>query len=287
MSGQNDNSSGQQSFLLSLITDEKEIKYHIGPMPSAVWAGDAIKLGIRLYKRGTPFKGSVKAYVDIDKPVSAAANILQKNRKAFSKSEIKVPAVSKESDPFSPVIKKFEKLKLIKSLKRRISQRKNLGPRVGFCRKHHISRGEFISTIYKNTTVPGTYKFKYNIAARGRGQGIYKRVVSYSCHVRVKPSLEASGLSVELKDNILNAVFTPRDSYGNYLGPGYSKYLKCEDKLIKVLKISDNMDGSYNLEAEIKDKNIAPINKDKYRKMLFDCLMKKYLGLGLVYTKKG
>ena len=278
-SEQNANSNGQYPFLLSLITDEKEIKYEIEPMPPAVWAGDAIKLGIRLSKWGTPFKGSVKAYVDIDKPVSAAANILQKNRQVFLKSEIKVAAVSEESDPFSPVIKKFEKLKLIKSLKRRISQRKSLGPRVGFCRKHHISRGESISTIYKDTIVPGTYEFNYSIAAREHGQGIYKRVISYSCQVRVKPSLEASGLSVELKDNILNAVFTPKDDFGNYLGPGYSEYLKCEDKLIKVLRVSDNMDGSYNLEAEVKDKNIAPINEEKYRKMLFGCLMKKYLGL--------
>jgi hypothetical protein len=79
-----------------------------------------------------------------------------------------------------------------------------------------------------------------------------------------------------LNGKILSIAFTPKDRYGNFLGPGFGDDFFIEVEKLKVSKVTDQLNGIYLLEVPVAGASSTTPDIAKIKQKVFDALMRKY-----------
>lgn len=115
------------------------------------------------------------------------------------------------------------------------------------------------TAIFKQTKYDGLYTFHFVASARQKGKvSVLNREKVFTVHVRPKIQPQRSSLSVVRreyrpvdKQTYVKLIVTPKDRFGNHVGPGHEDLLKLDVKQGKVVKIVDKLDGSYEVEMMV------------------------------------
>jgi len=127
------------------------------------------------------------------------------------------------------------------------------------------------SAYFRDTTRDGIYTFRLIASdALPKTKNTFNRekVISIPIHAAVHPQstgirIKARDFKPEMKETTVKIVVTPRDRFGNMVGPGYAAQIGFDVKG-KVVSIHDLSDGSYEVEMIIpgdyrKDISVLPV----------------------------
>lgn len=198
--------------------------------------------------------GAVKAF--IEKPSENFGNIMFENE---SPKDIKS---GEDSSAFS---NKFNYLAKDRKLIRRIepsAESKSIA-------LEDVGGGYYEGTFEgKGVDVGGNYRIRVEFDWDDPRTGAIKRVKYIERPVAVAPTAKASKLTgiVDDKKNILTLLLTPRDNFGNYLGPGFASQIRVMvgKKQINPSVIDPDLKGIY----AIRDPHLA-IENDPQVHILF------------------
>ena len=110
------------------------------------------------------------------------------------------------------------------------------------------------SGTFADTSTPGTYGFEVLLDWDDKRTGHVRREERMEHHVKVKPDVGRSEVTTSRVDSSTVLVrVTPRDKFGNYLGPGYGSIVKAklnsEGTLSPGDPIDRNQTGTYEFEV--------------------------------------
>ena len=136
------------------------------------------------------------------------------------------------------------------------------------------------SAYFKDTDRDGIYTFRLIASnAQTRTKNMYNRekVISIPIHAAIHPQSTEVRINVrdfrpESKKTTLKFVVTPRDRFGNKVGPGRAAQIGFDVKG-KIISINDLSDGSYEVEMIVPGdfrKDILPIPVDRVGKRKVD-----------------
>ncbi len=260
-------------FLLSVIADEKEIKYEYAIRPSIIWAGEKIPFHISLFRKQVPV-GTVTATARVSAPTESLANILGKEPGLASR-------ILKGSLPqrLEDVPKSLHKIIADKKISSAIAERKTKVVLLSAPLKPESRKSGYSSKgAYADTKSPGSYGIELNVECEaGKGE-TYRRVIAQRVIVLPKPDFKSSRLDVKMEAKKVLILFTPMDGHGNYLGAGFGRHFGVELEGVKVAAVTDQLNGSYLIEARLTSK--APSDLEKAKQAIFNALMAGFFGRG-------
>lgn len=110
--------------------------------------------------------------------------------------------------------------------------------------------------IFKQTRYDGIYIFRFMASVGHKGKvSVLNREKVFTVHVKPKIRPQMSSLNVIKreyravdKQTYVKLTVTPKDRFGNQVGPGHADLLKLDVKQGQVIKIVDKLDGSYEVE---------------------------------------
>ncbi len=110
--------------------------------------------------------------------------------------------------------------------------------------------------IFKQTWYDGIYTFRFLASVGHKGKvSVLNREKVFTVHVKPKIRPQMSSLNVIKreyrvvdKQTYVKLTVTPKDRFGNQVGPGHTDLLKLDVKQGQVVKIVDKLDGSYEVE---------------------------------------
>ena len=114
--------------------------------------------------------------------------------------------------------------------------------------------------VFTDTRVPGSYRFDW-VASGEVDAKPFRRSGTFFHTVRVREFnatlIKVTTTPLEADKTQLHLVVTPRDSLGNYLGPGYADRIRVTiPKTASPLVLKDRLDGSYVGEAALDDPEV-------------------------------
>lgn len=106
------------------------------------------------------------------------------------------------------------------------------------------------SALYKNTKIPGEYQFNFMVEGQSEFNGAYVREKTASATVAVrkptKTEFEFEIIEKIGKGGTFSLIITPKDRFGNYLGPGYAQRMQISiPNATAQSSLHDRLDGSY------------------------------------------
>ncbi len=112
------------------------------------------------------------------------------------------------------------------------------------------------TAIFKQTRYDGIYTFRFLASVGHNGKvSVLNRENVFTVYVKPKIRPQMSSLNVIKreyraadKQTYVKLTVTPKDRFGNQVGPGYADLLKLDIKQGHVVKIVDKLDGSYEVE---------------------------------------
>ncbi|MFA6506662.1 MAG: vWA domain-containing protein [Treponemataceae bacterium] len=262
-------------YLLSIIADEKEIKYAVDPHPLVFWAGESLPLGLKLKRGPLPVESAPAVYARIDKPSATPANLIGTKpgliTSALGGQYSTAPDAAREQ-----LRKVFSQKEVIEKLSKRSSASVRLGSFFGFIRKNALKKGGSLTAAFGETSIPGSYRVDFEISMKDAKGGVYERVVTRTALAMPKPELEYSILDGAMKVNELTITFIPKDRFGNFLGAGYGTLFASAGTGFGRLKVEDKLDGAYIIRVPIVGKIDGPLFFKKRRQAIFNALMAPY-----------
>ena len=232
---------GPVDYNLSVIADEKAVACSV-EQPSSVYTGKPFDVCLRVReKSGKPVLRVYSAEVRVSRPRNAAANVLKK----YQTQSSKVARNDKRllSSLLSARVATLHRnKKAVSELTQIVVERIILKPPKGNAR----TQGVFCGT-YRRAKVPGTYHLQYRVRGISRDAGMFEHVIERTLLVKPRVSRRYTEILKKAASNkrTLEWTLTPKDVYGNLIGPGYAEVIKAEFVSGKSLKIVDNLDGTY------------------------------------------
>jgi hypothetical protein len=116
--------------------------------------------------------------------------------------------------------------------------------------------GNYTNT-FTDTLKEGTYSFHFYANGTTRGNNIFERETMIQKYLSSEYSSDHSDIKVELvedndKTQRIRIIFTPMDSLGNHLGPGYTSGISMNVTWGQpISELQDNVDGTYSQEFEL------------------------------------
>lgn len=105
------------------------------------------------------------------------------------------------------------------------------------------------SGTFADTSTPGTYGFEVVLDWDDARTGHVRREERLEQHVKVKPDASRSEITTSRADNTALISVTPRDRFGNYVGPGYASIVKAQinrgGNLVAGLPVDRDQTGTY------------------------------------------
>ncbi|MEO8382748.1 MAG: vWA domain-containing protein [Acidobacteriota bacterium] len=110
------------------------------------------------------------------------------------------------------------------------------------------SRGAYVGS-FDETTVAGTYAFEVVLDWDDKRTGHVRREERLEQIVRVLPDPAQSVIATSRSGNTVQISVTPRDRFGNFVGPGYGSLVKARlnagGKLVERAPVDRNQTGTY------------------------------------------
>ena len=106
------------------------------------------------------------------------------------------------------------------------------------------------SALYKNTKTPGEYQFNFLVKGQSEFNGPYMREKTASATVEVRKPTKTEFLYQIIerigKGGTFSLIITPKDRFGNYLGPGYAQRMQISiPNATAQGSLVDRLDGGY------------------------------------------
>ena len=224
-------------------------------------SGDPITIRAKLKQKGIPITGA-KVYVDGNLPLKSVGNLLSltsltKAQQAYMKKLLKQkPDLS---------LKAAKLQTLIETSKKDLFPRKEQkGLRLyddGLHADLVAGDGVYADT-FTWTETPGTYSFLVTAECKSLGGHKTVRQQHASLYNKVLIDGTKSIATVDYVDypdiskdkRAYELKITPKDRFGNYLGPGFPHLIKLRATMGQFIPVKDNNDGTYSTVL-IADKN--------------------------------
>lgn len=240
----------QENFQYSVIVDSA-LKLTPYITKRTIGTGDAIKVAARITEAGRPVRNLHQVRVKITKPAEGIGNWL--SRHSINKQDYKSYTKKRQGEQRAS---KHDKANYIRDVIK--------APFPGRAKPEYLSlyddgsHGDIrandgiYTNLFVDTNKEGTYKLFFEIQGKTRKGNSFTRYHNIHKYVAVQVQPQSILLDYEHKsiaqDNIkkTDIIITPKDSYGNYLGPGYVQDIHvtiARGKLVSPLK--DNLDGTY------------------------------------------
>lgn len=214
--------------------------------------GDNIRLIATLSSKNEPIVGG-KVQVKVERPETSLGTFVSKTRvripdrlKVLEKN-VKVSALDKKYQVMAE--KKIAQPKITETLELRDDGK--MGDEIPGDGKY--------TGIFKQTKNDGIYKFRF-LASKGESDktSALNREKVYTMYVKPRIRAQISELNVverkylvREKSTYLKLNITPKDRFGNLIGPGRTDMLKLDLKKSEIVNIKDNLDGSYEVELKV------------------------------------
>jgi len=239
----------------AVISDSNlRMKVHV-EIPS-IETAKRITLKAELLEAGKPMKGLKSIHVRVSRPQQGIGNWYSKNK--ITPATMKKISTKKSQEKLPPRLQKAMYLAEVRKAK-------FLGP---------IDSGEvklfddgthgdakandgIYTATFENTKIEGSYAFHFVAEGLTRGGHRFKREHTVKKYLRALFSSEMSDIKVDRVkgDSTLQSIkvtIVPKDSAGNYVGPGYAKAIAIIPSWGKtVTEIQDNIDGTYSQIFEV------------------------------------
>ena len=214
--------NGKVNYEVAAITDEASIAYELTSGTGPLYVGDPVPLAVEVWVYDILQHENVSVTALVDRPQTGLGTLLSTTR---------IPdAAGLSFEPNQPTgARQYQQLREDPGFIRRmapIQDQISLTP--GADRR--------FTAEYGTATIPGTYRVTFVIEGDHPHTGPYRRTEMRSFVVRFAQfDLPQSDVQVSQKETGNDAytwtwTFTPRDSYGNYLGPDYEDLLEISSR---------------------------------------------------------
>jgi hypothetical protein len=228
-------------YTLNVLFLEKDLDYRLSFDQVHAATGDAIRVRANVSYDGKPLAGlpADAIRVRIQRPEQGLGTILHDTQVADNNSG---PTTTPNGDIQTPYDRKLAALGA--GLLERVLP-KDVSTISLQDEKNGVYSGEFAGT-----STPGTYGFEVVLDWDDARTGHVRRQERLEHHVKVKPDPARSEVTTSRVDSSTVLVrVTPRDKFGNYLGPGYGSIVKAklnsEGTLSPGDPIDRNQTGTY------------------------------------------
>ncbi|MEM1218332.1 MAG: hypothetical protein AAGH79_05450, partial [Bacteroidota bacterium] len=230
--------AGAVDYEIAAIADEASLDYQIYEGANQ-YVGSPLNLNAEISVNGVKITNGVTVTATIKKPGEGLGTIL-------STTNVATASGLPDELGLSLGAQKLASIQLNAALAEKIrwvQQTETLSPDAG-----QVFRGEYLGT-----SVPGTYTITYVIEGEHPFTGPFRRVEQRSVVIRfasfdfslsdVLTSVRSEGLQ-----QVWTWTFTPKDAFGNYLGPDYAHLLNLSSIDGDIKNLKDLGNGSYRFE---------------------------------------
>lgn len=228
------------AYEIAAIADESTLKYNLSLGNGPHKVGQPIHIKAKTLIDGSPVTDDVTITATIDRPVQGMGTLLSKASMPSAAGAVLEPNLSLGAQKFALLTKGNQAF--VNSLRPSAS---SMPLTVG---DDHSFQGDFT-----NTTVPGTYTVTYRIKGKHPSTGNFERIEQRAVVLRFTDfSLNASAVKITRNRGnsgfVYTWTFTPKDKYGNYLGPDYGSLLQVASPDGKIQQVKDLGNGSYEIQ---------------------------------------
>ncbi len=192
---------------------ERDLEFHVALDPQKAFTGDAITVRAQVSYDGKPLDklrdGSIT--VRVQRPAASLGTILHETRAQTASTTVGGDTISAYDQKVS---------QLPRGLLKRITPSD-----VATLTLTHVKNGLYTGT-FTDTSTAGQYGFETVLQWDDRRTGQLRREERLETFVQVRPDFSIS--RIETSANVRGTVtvtVTPRDRFGNFLGPGYASRL--------------------------------------------------------------
>jgi hypothetical protein len=231
--------AGPLAYNLNVFFLERDLDYRLSFDTIRARTGDAIRLRANVTYDGKPLTGLPASAIRarVLGPTDALGTILH---------DTKVNGgIGSSVTPAGDVLTAYDRK--LAALGRRVLDR--VTPReVATISLKEEKNGAYAATFDK-TTIPGTYAFEVTLDWDHPRTGRVHRVERIEQIVRVAPDPAKSTIVTSRSGNLVRIRVTPRDRFGNFLGPGYASLVKARlnggGKIVERPPMDHDNDGTY------------------------------------------
>lgn len=218
---------------------------------------EAVLLTASLTQRGKPLTGLREVQVTVTRPEEGFGNWFAKNK--VSEEELKQVPEEKGDEALSPIGRKFMFLRDI----RKIALPGRTPPAVVKLlddgTNGDVKSGDGVySARFVDFTKEGSYGFIVRATGETSAGNRFAREAQVSRYVGV--SIDPASTHIEVipqtasdpKSGLVDVVLTPKDTFGNFLGPRHSGSLRIATKWGRAIgSVVDDLNGSYRQTFEL------------------------------------
>lgn len=229
------------SYEIAAIADEASLKYELTAGGQRLKTGQPLKLQAKVLVNNEAITENVTVTATVGRPKQGLGTLLSTNA---------MPSVSAVPvEPGTPA--GAQKLALLSAQPAFFSLLKPVESGVALV----PGASRTFETDFTNTTIPGTYIITYLIKGTHPFTGPFERVEQRTVVVRFSGfDLNASGLVMRRQPAKNGRVvwiwaFTPKDKWGNYLGPDYAGAMNIGSNNGNIENVKDLGNGRYEISV--------------------------------------
>jgi hypothetical protein len=249
------------AYHLSVYVYEGRLSYRINFPPRQPGTGDAIVMNVELSYDGRPLTGLGDTLkVRIARPTEGFGTLLARSK--ISGQEATASGQGGRGDRTTPLQRKIDHLAGSSDFLRRVEPMPL--PKVFILRDSGKSadgdaraKDGIYSTSFGDTTMPGLYRFKVMLEWDDPRTGRVSRLENVERTVKVTPDASFSEvrMSVDRASGDYVVTVTPRDRFGNHLGPGFAHLIDVQASGRRASAPVDSLQtGDYVVRLALVDK---------------------------------
>jgi len=242
------------------LADDDIVKAKFSIAKKDYVTGDAIPLQVKLSEFRKPLNntnGNVTVMANLVKPETGIGNIL-------ANAQVTPGEADSGADPQSAVQQKLQAL-----LNENANLFKHVSNSVQLFDDGLAMHGDekandgIFSTLYTQTETQGNYSFLFTVNGATNASGPINRQHLETIYVRLQPDPSSSELTVarvsDADKPYFNVTMTPRDRFGNLMGPGYANYFVLAPVNGSQYKFEDkDLNGVYSVKIPANGNQQAP-----------------------------
>jgi hypothetical protein len=256
---------------LAAIADESALKYNLSLGAGPHKVGQPLRIKAQTLVDGVPLTEGVTVTARVDRPGQGIGTLLSKANMPADNGNILEPGLSTGARKFTLLARDPAFVSSLRPVFNELPLT--------------VAADHSFETDFTNTTVPGTYTVTYTIKGNHPNTGPFERVEQRAVALRFTAfDLNASAVRVTKgradKGTIYTWVFTPKDRYGNWLGPDYAHLLQASSPDGTIKQVKDMGNGTYEIQVFTAGANRPSLKLGLYNETWFDGVIPAPTGSG-------
>ncbi len=252
------------NYEIAAIADESSIKYNVSLGKGPHKTGVPLNMSAQVLVDGNLITDNVTVTATINHPLQGLGTLLSKAKMPSNNGIALEPNLTIGAQKFTLL---SQNQLFVNSLRPAVNAA-TLNPA-----DDHFFRGDFAAT-----TVPGTYTVTFIIKGNHPNTGPFERIEQRAVVLRFADfSLNASAVKItkarDGKGVLWTWAFTPKDKYGNFLGPDYADVLQVSSPDGTIRKVKDLGNGTYEIQIVSTGRGRPRLKLGLYDKPWFDGIL--------------